>query len=74
MSSVHPATATRNLSFSDLKPWATNRQVGSFFILTFIISWSLWLLAYLIGENIFGAVPFVVGAFGPMISAALISR
>src|SRR5918994_1109394 len=45
MAALTRLTATRNLSPSDLKPWATNHQEALFFILTFLISWSLWLLA-----------------------------
>ena len=74
MSTAHPATVTRTLSPPNLKSWVMNHQVASFFILTFAFSWSLWLLAYLSGESILAYLFFGVGAFGPMISAATITK
>jgi len=48
--------------------------VTSFFILTFVFSWSAWLLAYLSHDSILGYAFFGIGGFGPMISAAAITK
>lgn len=46
-----------------------DHQVLSFFVLTYAISWSLWGLSALGG----GPVLFVLGGFGPFISAVLVT-
>lgn len=73
MSTVHAVSSTRAPGQVGLKVWATNHQVASFFILTFAISWSSWLLAYLSGDGILRMVLFFVGGFGPAISGAAIT-
>jgi len=57
-----------------LSAWVDVHQVASFFILTFVFSWSIWLLAYLNSDSILGYVFFGIGGFGPMISAATITK
>ena len=48
--------------------------MASFFILAFVFSWSAWLLAYLSRESILSYAFFGIGGFGPMISAAAITK
>ena len=48
--------------------------MASFFILTFVVSWSMWLLAYVIRDSILSYAFFGIGGFGPMISAATITK
>ena len=74
MSVVHPATARRSITPSGIRAWVTDHQVAAFFILTFIVSWSMWLLAYLSGEGTLQVVLFLMGGFGPMIAGAAITR
>lgn len=74
MSAVHPATTNPSIAPMRVRAWAEAHQVASFFILTFVLSWSLWLLAYLSGEGPVAMALFLLGGFGPMISAAVITR
>jgi len=74
MNAVHPATAGHSITPVRLRPWVENHQVASFFILTFVISWSMWGLFYVTGESILGYAFFAIGGFGPMISAAAITK
>src|SRR5918994_679031 len=74
MSATHPATAMRQFSRPTLRSWTTDHQVGAFFTLTFIISWTMWLFFYITGENALGYIFFGIGGFGPLISAATITR
>jgi membrane protease YdiL (CAAX protease family) len=50
--------------------WIRGHPVLSFFLLTYVISWTLWGLAALGG----GQVVFLLGGFGPFISALCITR
>jgi uncharacterized protein len=74
MSAVHPATASPSIATLRVRAWVETHQVGSFFILTFVLSWSLWLLAWLSGDGPLAMALFLVGGFGPMMSAAAITR
>jgi membrane protease YdiL (CAAX protease family) len=74
MSTAHPATASPSVAPVRVRGWVETHQVGSFFILTFVLSWSLWLLAYLSGEGPLAMVLFLIGGFGPVMSAAAITR
>jgi membrane protease YdiL (CAAX protease family) len=73
VSTVHPAANRVDAPVRE-RPWIETHQVGAFFILTFAISWSMWLLFYLVGENALGYVLFGIGGFGPLIAAATITR
>ena len=74
MSTVHPATASPSVAPSRVRPWVEAHQVASFFILTFVLSWSMWLISYLSGDSVLRFVFFGLGGFGPMISAATITK
>ena len=74
MSVVHPVTGSRSITPAGIRPWVTDHQVASFFILTFVVSWSMWLLSYLSGEGALQVALFLLGGFGPLISAAAITR
>jgi membrane protease YdiL (CAAX protease family) len=74
MSAVHPATVGPSVAPVRLRAWVETHQVASFFILTFVLSWSMWLLAYLGGDGILGYAFFGLGGFGPLISAATITK
>lgn len=52
--------------------WAASHPFAGFVALAYTISWSLWLVAFLLGDGSpFAAVVFVAGAFGPAMAAAL---
>jgi len=74
MNAVHPATTGHSISPVRVRPWVETHQIASFFILTFVISWSMWGLAYLAGDGVLSYVFFGLGAFGPMTSAAVVTR
>ena len=74
MSAVHPATAAPSIAPARVRAWVESHQVASFFILTFVVSWSSWLLAYLVRDTIAGYAFFGLGGFGPMIAAAAITH
>lgn len=75
MSAVHPTAAARpSVVPVRLRTWVEAHEVGSFFVLTFVISWSSWLLAYLSGDGPLAMALFLFGGFGPMMSAAIITR
>ena len=74
MSAIRPTTATPSVTPVHLRSWVQAHQLSSFFILTFVLSWSMWLLAYVARENVLSFVFFGLGGFGPLISAASIIR
>lgn len=51
-----------------------NHPLPAFFAAAYGISWSLWLVAFLAGDNAAGRTIFLLGAFGPAIAAALVTR
>jgi CAAX protease family protein len=53
--------------------WIQRHQLISYFALTYAISWPLWLLSRLTGGTL-GTVLLVVGAFGPLVAAAITIR
>lgn len=53
----------------NLRGWIGDHQILSYFLLTYAISWSLWGFSSLGG----GPVLFVLGGFGPFISAVLVT-
>lgn len=54
----------------DPVPWVRRRPFLAFVLLAYAISWSLWLVAALGG----GTVPFLLGALGPMVAAAVVTH
>lgn len=47
----------------------------AFIVLAYAISWTLWLVAFLIGDDsVLGAVAFVAGGFGPAAAALIVLR
>jgi membrane protease YdiL (CAAX protease family) len=62
MTALEPAPA---------ETWIRRHRLLSYFALTYAISWPLWLLSRLAGGTL-GTVLLVVGAFGPMLAAAII--
>lgn len=72
---------TKNSTSSNgLVEWIRTRQVATFFILTFLISWSLWGLVFLTGSmkslipsGLTGVFALLVG-FGPFFSASIIIK
>ena len=69
----HGYPARTSIIASDIRPWVMRHPVTSFFILTFAISWSLWLLSYL-SEGPLRILLFLLGGFGPMAAAAAVTR
>lgn len=60
-----------------MKPLETsvNKEIIQFFLLTYLISWSIWVTIILFPETM-GEMYFliIIGAFGPFISAAILTR
>jgi uncharacterized protein len=54
--------------------WLSSHPLTGFFLLAFAISWSLWLVAYLTGGGAIAMMFFLLGGFGPMIAAAVVTR
>ena len=52
--------------------WIPGHPLSAFFLLAFGLSWSLWGVAYLIGGG--GMALLVLGAFGPMAAAAIVTK
>ena len=73
MSTVQAVTQGSAVEPVKVATWVKAHQVASFFILTFVISWSMWAIAYLLRDSILEFPLFVLGAFGPMLSALTIT-
>jgi uncharacterized protein len=54
--------------------WVATHPVLAFVGLTYAISWSLWAVAYVLGEGAVAMVVLVAGAFGPAAAAAIVLR
>jgi membrane protease YdiL (CAAX protease family) len=57
-----------------LRSRIATRPVGAFFVLTFLISWTLMTPAMVAGIDSLAAIPFFVGVFGPFLAAAIVTR
>jgi len=68
------SSMTADSSIPQVSAWIEAHQVASFFILTFVFSWSVWLIAYLSRDSILSYAFFGVGGFGPTISSATITK
>ncbi len=54
---------------------SNNKQLWTFFILTFFISWVLWIPAALSGQEVTKSIwvlPYILGGFGPSITAIIL--
>ena len=51
--------------------WLADHPVAGFVAIAYAISWSMWGLAWLIGESFLAGVVFVIGGFGPAMAAAI---
>lgn len=67
-----PTTAARGSGpvSSGVQAFAASHPFAAFVVLAYAISWTLWIVAALGG----GAVPFLLGVFGPAGAAALVTR
>jgi uncharacterized protein len=54
------------------RSWLAHHPLLGFVGLAYAISWTLWGLAWLIGESILAGVVFVTGVFGPATAAAIV--
>jgi len=72
MSTLQESVSARLPRRVDASGWLSRHPLGAFFLLAFGISWSLWLAGYVIGGA--GMVLLVLGAFGPMAAAAIVTR
>ena len=56
--------------------WIASRPVVAFAVLAYAISWSLWLVSFVLGgdESALGIVAFVLGGFGPALAAFVVLR
>lgn len=60
-------------------PWARAHPVAAFIATTYSLSWSLWLVAWILTEPLglsqwVGAIPFLAGGLGPAVAAFLVLR
>lgn len=51
--------------------WLGRHALTGFFGMAYVISWSLWLVSYLVGGGT-GRAIFLLGGFGPMAAAAIV--
>ena len=56
--------------------WIASRPVVAFTVFAYVISWSLWLVSFVLGgdESALGIAVFVLGGFGPALSALVVLR
>jgi uncharacterized protein len=73
MRTARPAMTTPSLAPLRLQHWVDRHELGAFFLLTFTISWTLWLLSY-VADGMLAVALFLLGGFGPMTSAVLLTR
>lgn len=52
--------------------WLAEHPLLAFVLATYAISWTLWGLAWVLGDSILAVVVFVAGAFGPAAAAAIV--
>ena len=57
-----------------LRTRIAERPVGAFFILTFLISWTLMTPGMIVGLDSLAAIPFFIGVYGPATAAAIVTR
>lgn len=54
--------------------WLAQRPLIGFVAITYAISWTLWGVAWLLGDSVVAMVVFVAGGFGPAAAAAIMLR
>lgn len=61
-------------SGSTVRDWVRDHPVVAFVTVTYLLSWSLWGIAFLLGgdESVIGSVFFVAGGLGPAAAAAIV--
>jgi uncharacterized protein len=70
-----PGAVTRTGEASAVRAgWVVTHPIAAFVGLAYAMSWSLWGLAWVLGDSILGVVVFVAGAFGPAVAAAVVQR
>lgn len=59
---------------STAQEWIRDHPVIAFFGVTYLLTWSLWLVAFLLGgdESVAGSIVFVAGGLGPAAAAAIV--
>jgi uncharacterized protein len=54
--------------------WVLDHPLVAFVAIAYATSWTLWALAWVLGDSIVAAVIFVAGAFGPAFAAVVVQR
>jgi uncharacterized protein len=52
--------------------WVAEHPLLGFVAITYAISWTLWGVAWLLGDSVLAVVVFIAGAFGPAAAAAIV--
>lgn len=68
------AVQSTEVSESGVQDWVRDHPIVTFVAVTYLLSWSLWLIAFLLGrdESIIGNIIFVAGGLGPAAAAAIV--
>jgi len=74
MNAIHPSTVSAPRAPIGVRAWVQEHSAASFFILSFVISWTLWLPPAVGVEGIAGLLGLYAGVFGPAIAATIIVR
>lgn len=61
-------------SGSTVRDWVRDHPLVAFVVITYLLSWSLWLIAFLSGadESVIGSIFLVAGGLGPAAAAAIV--
>jgi membrane protease YdiL (CAAX protease family) len=70
--SVAPVPRDRSADDGGPAGWLAGHPLVGFVAITYAISWTSWLVAWLIGDSVVAVIVFVAGAFGPAAAAAIV--
>lgn len=67
-------TRTSEETRSSIQTWVRDHPLIAFVAVTYLLTWSLWLIAFLLGadDSVAGRIVFVAGGLGPAAAAAIV--